>query len=123
MKSTFFCVQPIDIETTNLLEIFNCNINEKKLKEYSSTLPTWIANLKSINNISYENTVSLSLPDIYTKKLKSNMDPVLAELVDEENTSFYLLFDTKLAYFNLCFEIKLDYSSLSEEEMEESPEA
>jgi len=117
MKSTFFCVQPITINTKDLIDINNIDVNYSSLQGFTDNLPLWIKEIRKKNNSIYEDFFSIKLPKVSIFKLKSSMPSNISDLLDTNLTNFYLLYDLKLSSFNLCFEIVLDYSSLTEDEI------
>jgi len=113
MKSTFLCIEPINFNNEDQIQLFACDLDEKVLEDYIDKEPSWINFYKHKNPNAYQNTKSIKLNEIDSDLFKL---PEHLPNIFEKATS-YLILDTDLSTFTLCIEITLNYSKITKEDL------
>lgn len=108
----FFCVQPIQIENDCLTQLFKIKPDRTVLKTAKSQRnPSWF-NL--FNNDLYQSILPIDIEplidnDILKNEIQTNFKVdnyyALTDYLNTEKTHYYLLFDQRLVYFNLIYEL------------------
>ena len=116
MKVSFFCVQPMSISINDYINLVDYDVKKENI--VMGNLPSWMIELKKISNIAYENTINIKIESSKEIFLKKDIENKISEFIILEDKTAFLLFDYKLMTFNLCMELKMDLSYLSEEELD-----
>lgn len=109
----FYCVQPIHINDEDLTKLFNVNTNLDTINPYiAEDKPSWMDSFN--NELYYFTYVIKNFKEIDKNILKNelrnnflvNNQYSLSEYLVLEGTTYYLLFDFRLMYFVLVYEIE-----------------
>lgn len=115
----FFCVQPLRLSDNLFISLLSANLNAQKLEIYSkNTDPKWITKFNKEQLYRHfcvilyrqgEQANAGLLATESTDKLKIN-DISLAEAFDVSKCCFYTLYDTRLRFFVIVYEIQLFFT-------------
>lgn len=118
LNLNFYCFQPIELSMSSLQELFNAKTSNLVVKNIGSNTYTskWLKEFANLNNVFYsilnvdlENSVNIgTLEDELKASFKVNDKYYLDRFLDKDNTKYYLLFDYRLMYFILVYEISLN---------------
>lgn len=115
IKLCFNCIQPIKINSKQLISLFQVKTNEKLASTYKDkNFPCWINgfNKQLFHSIySLKTTSSIEgahLSNELATKFKVNDQFSLTENLNTESTTAFLLFDKRLMYFNLVFQLNFE---------------
>jgi len=110
---TFYCIQPLEIDENIYQELLIRSYNLDKIKDYSydTFQLLWLKEFSSKNRV-YKNFFSLKEKEkISSELLREDLKGLscnqmnLSKFFVSENSNYELLFDLKMLFFFLCFEI------------------
>lgn len=109
----FYCFQPIQIKTEKFNTLLHSKLNLDLFNAYKAdALPNWINKFDELNNF-FNSIIPIKLDVHITKnELKEELidsfkiNNIYSLSSNVETTNFYLLFDYKLMYFILVYEIE-----------------
>lgn len=115
----FFCVQPLRLSDDLFISLLSTNLNAQRLEVYSkNTEPKWITKFNKEQLYRYFNVILYRqgeqanaglLATESTDKFKVN-GISLAEAFDVSNCCFYTIYDTRLRFFIIVYEIQLFFA-------------